>query len=571
MTPPSHDVAIIGTGFAGSLIAQSLAEAGMNVLMLEAGLPFEDERHLRHSLRDAFAVSDEGEIFAPYSDLLAPQERGRKSEYYVQDKDGAAGGFDGHYLRLVGGTGLAWLGTALRMCPNDFRMRTEYGRGRDWPISYADLEPWYCAAEREIGVAGTEEADASLRSSRSQPFPMPPIPQSYADRYAEDRIDGLRFGSSDIRIVPTPQARNSVDGYNGRPLCEGYASCVPLCPAGAKYDPLVHLRRALLAGAELYAGTVVIHLETTEDGRVAKAWFLDPDGNAGSVAARVFVLAANGIETPKLLLQSNHRFPQGLANESGQVGRNLMDHAEKHSCALVPDPIFPYRGPQSTSGIEMLRDGAFRKDRSAFRTALRNDGWRNVNGAPSGNPQASRMLEGTLLDLVGNRNLSGLRLRRKIEEMGVRQFALQSVLEMLPDPENRISLSTAEKDALGLPRPDIRFSIDRYTRDGIEVAAGLHRKIFQRLGCASETVFVDLQPDPTGSDAGGSHIMGTTIMGTDPRASVVDPHCRAHAHGNLFIGGSSVFPTGGTSNPTLTICALALRIAHTVTERMQTI
>ncbi|TIQ83079.1 MAG: GMC family oxidoreductase, partial [Mesorhizobium sp.] len=224
------------------------------------------------------------------------------------------------------------------------------------------------------------------------------MPQSYADQYAIARIKGLQFASQEIRIVPTPQARNSIDGYNGRPLCEGYSSCVPLCPIGAKYDPLVHLRRALLNGAELLVGAVVSKLDASSDGRITTAWFEDSDGSTGSLQARVFVLAANGIETPKLLMQSNHQSAAGLANESGLVGCNLMDHAEKHSWALVPDPIFPYRGPQSTSGIEILRDGPFRKDRAAFRTALRNDGWRNVNGAPYGEGAlSSAAVGGTLV------------------------------------------------------------------------------------------------------------------------------------------------------------------------------
>ncbi|PCI04076.1 MAG: dehydrogenase [Hyphomicrobiales bacterium] len=572
MTDKTYDVVIVGSGFAGSLIADSLMEAGIDVVLLEAGLPIEDEKHIRHNLREVIANSDESEISAPYLHLLAPQDRARKSDYYEQEIGPAFDEFGGKYLRLVGGTGLAWLGTALRMCPNDFRMRTEYGLGRDWPLSYADLEPWYCAAEEAIGVAGATEADTSLAAPRSKPFPMPPIPQSYADHYMIERLGNLHFGSQKIQIVPTPQARNSIDGYNGRPLCEGYSSCVPLCPVGAKYDPLVHLRRALLAGAELIAGATVTNLDVDADGHVTTAWFRAIDGEIGSVKAKIFILAANGIETPKLLLQSNHQYSAGLANGSGQVGCNLMDHVEKHSCAIAPDPIFPYRGPQSTSGIEVIRDGKFRRKRAAFRTALRNDGWRNVNGAPFGSPSSSnRMLAGTLIEYVEKEGLFGQPLRNRIKQIGLRQCALQSVVEMLPDVENRISLSNEKKDASGLPRPEIHFRIDQYTKAGIISAGELHRKLFKVLGCCENSTFIDLQDDKHKSDAAGSHIMGTTIMGGNPKNSVVDLECRTHAHKNLFIGGSAVFPTGATSNPTLTICALALRIAHSVKEMLRTV
>ncbi|WP_085032898.1 GMC family oxidoreductase [Ensifer aridi] len=569
MSTDLRDVAIIGSGFAGSLIASSLAEAGMDVVLIEAGLPIEDERHVRQGRRETFANSDEAEIFAPYADLLPPQDREHKSEYFIQGATGPDR-FEGQYLRLAGGTGLAWLGTALRMCPNDFRMRTTYGRGQDWPISYADLEPWYCMAEEAIGVAGSPEADLSLNSSRSKPFPMPAIPQSYTDQYAIARIKGLQFASKEIRIVPTPQARNSIDGYNGRPLCEGYSSCVPLCPVGAKYDPLVHLRRALLRGTELLAGAVVSKLDSSNDGRITTAWFVDSDGSTGSLQARIFVLAANGIETPKLLMQSNHQRAAGLANESGLVGCNLMDHAEKHSWAIVPDPIFAYRGPQSTSGIEILRDGPFRRDRAAFRTALRNDGWRNVNGAPYGDGAlSSAAVGGTLIGLIDQQGLIGEHLFNAVHSIGIRQFALQSVIEMLPDPSNLITLSS-EKDRRGLPRPEIHFRLDKYSRDGIAAAARLHREIFRALRCQQPAFGIHMQDDRTASDAGGSHIMGTTVMGNDPKTSVVDANCMAHSHKNLFVAGSAVFPTGAAANPTLTVCALSLRLAEYLKNTMHT-
>ncbi|MGH0265568.1 GMC family oxidoreductase [Sinorhizobium meliloti] len=556
------DVAIIGSGFAGALIASRLAEAGMDVVLIEAGLPFEDGRHAREGRLQVYANSNEAEIFAPYSDLLAPQERKGKLDYYVHQRAGT-NRFEGQYLRMAGGTGLAWLGTALRFCPNDFRMMTAYGRGRDWPLSYAELELWYCMAEEAIGVAGSQDADASLGSPRSRPLPMPTIPQSYADLYAIERIRGLRFDHQEIQIVPTPQARNSVDGYNGRPLCEGYSSCVPLCPVGAKYDPLVHLRHALLNGAELVADAVVSKLDASADGRITKAWFRRSDGLIESIQARVFVLAANGIETPKLLLQSNHQYGEGLANESGLVGRNLMDHAEKHSWAIVQDPIYPYRGPQSTSGIELLRDGGFRRDRAAFRTALRNDGWRNINGAPFDDASLpSDGSTGTLRDLVSRQGLVGEELFNAVRRTGLRQFALQSVVEMLPDPDNRIILSQEKRDESGLPRPEIRFRLDEYSRNGIAAAARLHHEIFRRLGCIPAQTGIDLQEDRTASDAGGSHIMGTTVMGSDPKTSVVDANCMAHAHKNLFIAGSAIFPTGAAANPTLTICAMSLRLAQ---------
>lgn len=560
MSDSDYDVIIIGSGFAGSLIAKTLAERGLTIAVLEAGGSLPEERHIRQSLREAFANSDEEEVVAPFRKHLPLDERAHRARPYVSKNDVTTGRFDADYLRLVGGTGLAWLGTALRMSPSDFRMHSLYGQGADWPISYDELEPWYCLAEEELGVAGDGESDLVLGAVRSKTHPMPPIAQTYSDRYVATRTRGLKFNDQLLQVLSTPQARNSLDGYNGRPQCEGYGSCVPLCPVGAKYDPLVHLRQAVLSGADLFEGATVTELEAEETGYISAARIIRPNGSEHILRARLFVVAANAIETPKLLLQSKGFCAGGLANESGLVGRYLMEHPQKYSCALLPDPIFAYRGPQSTAGIEHVRDGPFRKQRAAFRTALRNDGWRIANGAPLG--EENGFVHGTILDFVDRRGLVGSSLRSVVEDEMPRHFALQSVVEVLPNIENSVSLSRSHTDGTGRPRAEIHFRIGQYERDGIVAASRLHEAVFSALGCRAEDVYLNLRHDPAEPDGPGSHIMGTTVMGDEPKNSVVDRNCQSHAHANLFIVGSSVFPTGSTANPTLTICALALRAAH---------
>src|SRR6185436_11318311 len=175
---------------------------------------------------------------------------GDLDHYFVQDGPIK---FGGTYLRQVGGTTWHWLGTALRFIPDDFRLRSRFGVGLDWPVSYDDLEPWYCEAERELGVAGDPKADLGVR--RSQPYPLPPIPMSYADTKT-----GAALAGTPYVVQPTPQARNS-EPYGNRPACCGSASCIPICPVQAKYDATSHVAQAERAGAQLIADAVVSRID----------------------------------------------------------------------------------------------------------------------------------------------------------------------------------------------------------------------------------------------------------------------------------------------------------------------
>jgi glucose dehydrogenase len=276
--------------------------------------------------------------------------------------------------------------------------------------------------------------------------------------------------------------------------------------------------------------------------------------------ARVVVLAANGIETPKLLLLS------GLAAADGQVGRNLMDHPVTIAWAQAQQPVYPFRGPPTTSSIESLRDGPFRAFRGAFRTAIRNDGWAMANGAPNGWAPGPPDQASTLLDLVGGRKLFGRGLVSALFERTRRQILIGSAFEMLPDPTNCVSVDRAQLDDLGLPRPRIQFQVrdDPYTRATYEAAIRFHAQIFDAMGATERRLGAVGVPD-----AGSCHIMGTTMMGRDPGTSVVDSHCRLHGHPSLFVLGSSVFPTGTSANPTATVAALALRAVPTIRAELR--
>lgn len=503
------DVAVVGSGVAGALVAWRLASAGARVVLLEAGSRVDRAVAVRH-----YQSSPDRSLDSPYPESARVGAPSAKDvgQHYVQEGPEFVSGL---YLRAVGGSTWHWLGTAMRLHPNDFRMRSRYGVGMDWPLGYEDLEPCYAAAEEALGVAG----DDPWQAPRSGGYPMPAHPATAAD-YAV----AVAAASLGWRTRLLPQARNSV-AWAGRPVCCGAASCVPICPIGAKYDAGVHVQAAVRAGALLLEGAAVQRLEP--------GWRLHwkrRDGREGVTTAARVVLAAHAVETPRLLLNS------GLGGDA--VGRHLMVGNAVLSTALAPEPVHPYGAPQATSGLD-FRDGAHRAERSGFLLAISNDGW--PDGAPD--RLASRLIR---------RGLRGLGLQEALRDHAQRQVALVSTCEDLPDEENRVDLAPDAPDALGMPRPRLRYRTSDWTRRGQAEAQATHERLLEAMKATERS-------HATAADPG--YLLGTCRMGEDPAASVVGPDLQCHGHPGLYLVGSMVFPTAGSSPPTLTVAALALRLA----------
>jgi glucose dehydrogenase len=274
-----------------------------------------------------------------------------------------------------------------------------------------------------------------------------------------------------------------------------------------------------------------------------------------------------------------------------------MDHPYWVAWGLVPptaDPVYPYRGPLITSGIGDLCDGPFRAERAAFRVDIGNEGWNFViaGGKFGANPNV------TALDFVNGTNASGLNkasvsglaannqamfgvdLAKKLNSLITRQFRIGFLVEQDPDPNNRVTLSPEHRDALGLPRPQISYNISDYTRSGMVAAHRTKELMFRKLGVPEELDFTaPADDDPARFDeiidgkpvaltyTGAGHIMGTCRMGDDSKTSVVDVNQCSHDHRNLFLAGSSTFPTGATANPTLTLAALSMKTADEIVKR----
>jgi choline dehydrogenase-like flavoprotein len=385
-------------------------------------------------------------------------------------------------------------------------------------------------------------------------------------------------------VCPTPVARNTVP-YDDRRVCAGNTNCIPICPIQAKYDATVTINKALNTGnvTILYqsvASRVVVDPVSGKISGIDYITWKDPRGGAsgkGTAVGKFYVLAAHAIETPRLLLMSaTDQLPHGVANSSGQVGRNLMDHPLYLSWALMPEPIYPLRGPLSTSGIETLRDTIHRKDWAAFRIEIGNEGW---NFAISDPYQTSQdFIDGTN---VSQLNPEGLKLQgealiQKLNGLMTRQFRMANLVEQEADPQSRVTLSALYTDRLGLPRPHIDYRLSEYTRQGFKKAREVNSAIYKALGATEysevypdRATYFEVEGDEKGFNYyGAGHIMGTTLMGASKADSVVDPTMRSWDHDNLYIVGSGTFPATGTANPTLTIAALAFGAADTLSKRL---
>lgn len=523
------DVVIVGTGVAGALIAHQLANAGKRVVMLEAG-PRLTRGEITGNFRSSAFKSDFQSPY-PCTDYAPIPTMHPKNDYFIQSGEHS---YDAQYLRLVGGTTWHWAASAWRYLPVDFKLKSTYGVGVDWPLDYDALEPWYQRAEEALGVWGPN--DEALGSPRSKPYPMTPLPLSYNEHLIKARLNEHGFG-----IVTEPVARNSRP-YDGRPTCCGNNNCMPICPIGAMYGGIIHVEKAEKAGAKVVPEAVVYRIETGDNNRVIAVHYKDPQGMSHRVEGKYFVIAANGIETPKLLqISVDSRNPNGIANSSGGVGRHLMDHPGIGVRFYAKEPLWPGRGPQEMTSSVAWRDGDFRSRAAGKKIHLSN---------------MSRVDQVTQELLAGDSLIFGAELEEQIRDRAARFVQFDSFHELMPLPENRIVPSKQHTDKLGIPKPEFFYRIDDYVKRGAAHTREMYTRAAELLG-GTDIQYAD-------DFANNQHICGTVMMGATAETGVVDQHCRTFDHDNLFLATSGVMPTVGTVNCTLTVAALSLRMADVI-------
>ncbi|AFK19069.1 GMC family oxidoreductase [Haloferax mediterranei ATCC 33500] len=516
------DVCIVGAGPAGGIVAHQLAESGANVVVLEAGPRFDGdrreqlERHIRPGLGNPWEMGGPRDEFSSSGESFYPLNAAR--------------------VKGVGGTTLHWQGMVMRLHERDFELDSRHGVGADWPIGYDDLKPHYAEAERELGVAGA--VDNPYAPSRDDPFPLPAFPPSHSDSIFAEACKRL-----ELDMHSAPSARNS-EPYDGRSSCVGFGTCKPVCPSGAKYTAESHIEKAEAAGARVIDRARVRRLEHDDSGeRVVAAAYTTPDGQSHRQKAAQFVLACGGVENVRLLLLSeSDRYPDGLANSSGLVGRYFMDH------------LF--------AGMGGRLDRPTRQNHVGFNTSECHqfyDDTDPVNGVKLeflNYAGPSPVIDSLHADTWGDELLAQLD-----EDYGT-HVSMGALVEQFPREDNYVGLDGETTDDLGDPVPDVHWSVDDQTKAALKRANEIQASVMDELGVDVEWT---VGPDNTGP---AFHHMGTTRMGDDPDSSVVDAECRTHDLQNLWISGSSVFPTGGAMNPTLTIAALALRLADSVRQRV---
>ncbi len=580
-----YDVVIVGGGVAGALVASKLSRAGKSVLVLEAGTDAAlDPSHYAGIVAKLHSIGPvRGTPNGPYPinrASLSPNDSAQ-DPYFVQVGEKR---FLSDFLRMLGGSTLHWQGTSLRMLPNDFRLQSEYGQAVDWPLSYSDLEPYYRQAEHEIGVSANVEDQTFLGAwfEKDYVYPMERMPQSLSDQYLDSKLQAttvnLYGGAYPLRVISLATARNSIanprynhgQGYTpvgavGDPemgmRCQGNSSCSPMCPVQAKYNAMKTLAVAMTTGhTEVRTQSIATRLEIDAvSGRITGVTYkryLNPDKtDAVTEIARgtIIVLAANAIQNSVLLLAS------GVKDESDQLGRNLMDHPYISFQGLSPEPLFPFRGPDVTSGVETLRDGKFREKHAAMRASIGNWGW-------VGEPANS------VSELLRNKQL-GKAFRDQLRDKLTREVKLGVFLEQLPDPNNRVTINSQHTDALGNFLPILTYKYAGYSLEGGIVAIEkLWPTIVDKAGIDDRTDYSAVPPGfqsvnyrgKTFSVMGPGHIVGTHRMGKSKQDSVVDKNLKSWAHSNLYVVGAGSMVTIGTSNPTLTLSALSLKAAGSI-------
>lgn len=519
-------IVIVGSGIVGTTIAYLLAQKGYDVDVFEKGAeyPYPHASQFQEEVHYMY----ENPTYKPPEDLKNVPTSGDYQRDLNQD-----------FYMVVGGSATRWSGITLRMIPNDFKTKTLYGYGEDWPITYDEIEPYYCKAEELLGVSGTD-ADNPFAPRRSKPYPMPPFELTYQDvLFAEKlRQDG-------ITLHTTPQARTRVS-YGDRPACENYGPC-EVCPTGARYSPNYHLQLAQKTGkCKVHTNVAARRIIVDQSGQATGIIYQKiGETKEQEHAAGVVIVAANAVESARLLLLSKtERYPDGIGNTSGHVGKHLTFHHGWHGELHYKEPVYPARFGGWTGQCHQFIDPPTRSKHGGTKIEF------PFIDAPDKFLRAPTDQWKTGSDVIA-------------EFENIKHWhAVRFHSEASEGPEKYVALSE-KRDRLGDPFAHVYYQADDRDYETYQFVSQLFKRIAVATG-ADDTLFMQFK-----QFSSTAHHHGTCRMGTDPKNSVVDPYGKVHGISNLFLAGGSTFVGSATVNPTLTMVALAIRTSEYISQQVK--
>jgi choline dehydrogenase-like flavoprotein len=522
------DVLIIGAGASGAAMAWSLADTRMHILCLEQG------DWMNPAEYPSTGTDWEARAYSDFS--ISPNRRKRDTDYPINEKNSpiSVANFNG-----VGGGTILYAGHFPRFHPSDFRVNTLDGVADDWPLTYDSLESFYAENERMMGVAGLS-GDPAYPPKQSV---MPPLPMGRSGKVFGNALNelGWHWWPSDTAIATTD--------YDGRAKCINLGACGSGCAQGAKASTdVTYWPHAIRAGVELRTRCRVREITVNNEGMASGVIYYDENGDEQFQAAEVVVLASNGVGTPRIMLNSTSTaFPEGIANSSGLVGKNLMFHPYAHVQGIFNDPMDGYKGPPLCLwSKEFYETGASRDFVRGF-TIEMHRGHRVVGTALGG--------------VASGRIPWGEGHHDAYRSMFNRSLSLSCICEDLPEEHNTVTLDPELTDSHGIPAPKIDYTLSDNSRKMLDFGVERGTELMTTAGATD----VMVQSPIAG---GGWHLMGTARMGTDPARSVVNEWGRSHDVKNLFVVDGSIFVTSAGVNPTHTIQALALYVADQMKKRL---
>ncbi|MGG5819720.1 GMC family oxidoreductase [Falsiroseomonas sp. HW251] len=506
-------VVIIGSGAGGGTLGNELAQRGAKVVILEAGK--------RHEFTDF--INDE---WASFTQLAWTDMRMTGGSWRVA-KDFP--NLPAWIVKAVGGTTTHWAGASLRFEAHEFKARTTYGEVAganllDWPITKEELDPYYAKAEDKMGVTGTNGIPRLPGNNNFRVFAAGAKKLGYTE---------VHTGNMAINSQPR----------DDRTSCRQLGFCFQGCKMGAKWSTLyTEIPRGEETGRlEVRADAMVLRIEHDARGRATGVVYADAQGAQHRQRARVVAVAGNSIESPRLLLNSaSSMFPDGMANSSGQVGRNYMRHTTGSVYATFERKVHMYRG---TTMAGIVRDESHNDPRRGF------VGGYELETLSLGVPFMAAFLEpgawgrGFTAAMDGYDRMAGLWI----------------VGEDMPQEGNRITLDPTARDRHGLPVAHVTFNDHPNDIAMRDHAYARGKALYEAVGA---TRTFQTTPYPS------THNLGTNRMSENPRDGVVDKWGKAHDLPNLYVSDGSQFTSGAACNPTLTIVALAIRQAEHIAGRM---